>query len=98
MTRLREGILAFAELRSTERVEPLGPVIARAEAAPAAGVLSGRRAFRWKKFVGTGTTLPVFNYVSPDLELKKDLVDQIFTSWNQLLSWLHQAERLRAAA
>jgi hypothetical protein len=32
--------------------------------------------FDGKKLVGTGTTLPVFNYLSPDSELKKELVDQ----------------------
>jgi hypothetical protein len=41
-----EGILAFAEAGSTERVEPLGPVVGRSEAAPAAGVLSGGSSLR----------------------------------------------------
>jgi Recombinase zinc beta ribbon domain len=35
--------------RSTERVEPLGPVLARSEAAPAAGVLSGWSSLRREK-------------------------------------------------
>ena len=35
--------------RSTERVEPLGPVLARSEAAPAAGVLSGGSSLRREK-------------------------------------------------
>jgi site-specific DNA recombinase len=32
--------------------------------------------FDGKKLVGTGTTLPIFNYLSPVSGLKKDLVDQ----------------------
>ena len=35
--------------RSTERVEPLGSVLARSEAAPAAGVLSGWSSLRWEE-------------------------------------------------
>jgi len=27
-----------------------------------------------------------------------EMVAHIFTSWNQLMSWLHQADGLRAAA
>jgi hypothetical protein len=29
---------------------------------------------------------------------KGGVMAQIFTSWNQLVSWLHQADRLRTAA
>jgi hypothetical protein len=32
--------------------------------------------FEGKKLVGTGTTLPVFNYLSSVSEQKKELVDQ----------------------
>ena len=32
--------------------------------------------FDGKRIVGTGTTLPVFNYLSPVSESKKELVDQ----------------------
>jgi hypothetical protein len=32
--------------------------------------------FDGKRIVGTGTTLPVFNYLNPVSEQKKDLVDQ----------------------
>ena len=32
--------------------------------------------FDGKRLVGTGTTLPVFNYLNPVSEQKKDLVDQ----------------------
>jgi len=32
--------------------------------------------FDGKKLVGTGTTLPVFNYLSPVSDGKRDLVDQ----------------------
>src|SRR4029079_3780603 len=35
--------------RSTERVEPLGPVLVRSEAPPAAGVLSGWSSLRREK-------------------------------------------------
>jgi len=37
-------------------------------------VHSGR--FDGKRLVGTGTTLPVFNYLNPLSEAGKDLVDQ----------------------
>ena len=33
-------------------------------------------AFDGKRFVGTGTTLPVFNYLNPISDGKKELVDQ----------------------
>ena len=32
--------------------------------------------FDGKRLVGTGTTLPVFNYLNPIFDEKKDLVDQ----------------------
>ena len=32
--------------------------------------------FDGKRIVGTGTTLPVFNYLSPDSDVKKEVVDQ----------------------
>jgi len=60
--------------RSSERVEPLGPVLARSEAAPAAGVLSGWSSLRRERLVGTGATLPVFNYLNPIPNEKKELV------------------------
>ncbi|HEY7288183.1 MAG TPA: hypothetical protein VH583_00005 [Vicinamibacterales bacterium] len=37
--------------------------------------------FDGKRIVGTGLTLPVFNYLSPDPGSKKEVVDQ--NSWNQ---------------
>src|SRR4051794_19506083 len=69
-----EGILAFAErvLPSASNLY-VGPVLVRSEAATAAGVLSRGDSFDGKRLVGTGTTLPVFNYLSPVSEQKKDL-------------------------
>ena len=51
--------------------------------------------FDGKRIVGTGTTLPVFNYLGSDSEQKKGLVDQIFTSWNLMQSWLRRLSELR---
>ena len=42
--------------------------------------------------------LPAERLVHRRLSEAKEMVDQMFTSWNHLVSWLHHAERLRAAA
>ena len=54
--------------------------------------------FDGKRLVGTGLTLPVFNYLSPVSGEKKELVDQNRASSNPLISWLHLIDGLRAAA
>ena len=54
--------------------------------------------FDGRKLVGTGTTLPAFNYLNPVSEQKKDLVDQTGGSWNHITSWLRRVEALREAA
>jgi hypothetical protein len=54
--------------------------------------------FDGKGLVGTGTTLPVFNYLNPISDGKKELVDQMFASWNQLSGWLREIAALREAA
>ena len=54
--------------------------------------------FNGKQLVGTGATLPVFNYLNPISDDKKDLVAQIFSSWNRLMSWMPKIERFQAAA
>jgi hypothetical protein len=41
---------------------------------------------------------PLFKYLAPSESAEESLVSQIFTSWNPLMSWLRQVERLRHAA
>lgn len=48
--------------------------------------------------VGTGVTLPVFNYLSPVSRLKEDLVAQNRASWNQIANSLQLLGALRQAA
>jgi len=54
--------------------------------------------FDGKKLVGTGTTLPVFNYLNPVSDGKKDLVDQNRASWNRMANWLGRIKHLQEAA
>jgi len=54
--------------------------------------------FDGKRIVGTGLTLPVFNYLAPAEDSEVRMVDQSIASWNRLASWLHRVEALRAAA
>ena len=70
-----EGILAFAE-RVLPSASNLWVQSSLAQAGPAEGVLCGGTRFGGKKLVGTGTTLPVFNYLNPISDAKKELVDQ----------------------
>src|SRR5262249_10228068 len=71
-----EGILAFAE-----RVLPsasnlwVQSSIAQKQRLQQVFFPEGVR-FDGKRLVGTGTTLPVFNYLNADSDEKKDLVDQ----------------------
>jgi hypothetical protein len=51
--------------------------------------------FDGQRLVGTGTTLPVFNYLNPIWDEKKELVDQTGASWNRVALWLRQLESLR---
>jgi len=84
--------------RSTERVEPLGPVLARSEAAPAAGVLSGWSSIRRQKACWNRHNPAGFQLLEPRFGAKKDLVAQSCTSWNPVIGWKQQIERLRTAA
>ena len=54
--------------------------------------------FDGKRLVGTGATLPVFNYLGSVSSEKKDLVGQNSASWNPMISWLRNVEALRTAA
>jgi hypothetical protein len=65
---------AFCRARSFERVEPLGPVLAQKQRLQQVFFPDGI-CFDGKKLVGTGTTLPVFNYLSPVSDEEKELVD-----------------------
>ena len=71
-----EGILAFAE-----RVLPsasnlwVHSWLAQKQRLQTVFFPDGIR-FDGKRLVGTGTTLPVFNYLNPIWDEKKDLVDQ----------------------
>jgi len=50
-----------------------------------------------KRLVGTGTTLPIFNYLNPISDEKKELVDLTGASRNPLTNWLQQLNGIRAA-
>jgi hypothetical protein len=71
-----EGIVAFAE-----RVLPsasslwVQSTLAQKQRLQQVFFPDGVR-FDGKRLVGTGTTLPVFNYLSAESDEKKDLVDQ----------------------
>ena len=93
-----EGILAFAE-----RVLPsasnlwVQSSLAQNQRLQQVFFPDGVR-FDGKRLVGTGVTLPVFNYLSPVSASEKELVDQTGASWNQISKWLHGIEALRALA
>ena len=53
--------------------------------------------FEGNKLGGTGITLPVFNYLNPISDEKKELVDLIAPSWKPVGAWLASFGRLRAA-
>jgi hypothetical protein len=92
-----EGILAFAE-----RVLPsasnlcVQSSLAQKQRLQQVFFPDGIR-FDGKRLVGTGTTIPVFNYLGSVSDEKKELVDHIFTSWNRAASWLSHVEALCAA-
>src|SRR5262249_25391880 len=54
--------------------------------------------FDGKRLIGTGTPLPVLNYLGPVSEETKDLVDQNSASWNQLTIWLRHLDHARLGA
>ena len=54
--------------------------------------------FDGKRFNRTAVHASVFSYVRPIQEGDENLVDQIFTSWNPLVSWLRHIVALRDAA
>jgi len=93
-----EGILAFAE-----RVLPsasnlwVQSSLAQKQQLQQVFFPDGIR-FDRKKLVGTGTTLPVFNYLNPISEQKKELVDQARASRNRVATWLDRVAALRSVA
>ena len=93
-----EGILAFAE-----RVLPsasnlwVQSSLAQKQRLQQVFFPEGVR-FDGTKLVGAGATLPVFNYLNPVSDEKKELVDQNSVSWNQLSGWLREIAALREAA
>jgi hypothetical protein len=93
-----EGILVFAE-----RVLPsvlnlwIQSSLDQKERLQQAFFPDGIR-FDGTKLVGTGTTLPVFNYLNPISGEKEDLVDQTGARWNRLHDWLARIDALRLAA
>jgi hypothetical protein len=64
----------------------------------AAAILSGRIRFDGKTLVGTGTTVPVLNYLNPIWDAMKELVEQTGANWNRLASWRQVVDALRRAA
>jgi hypothetical protein len=54
--------------------------------------------FDGTKLVGTGATLPVFNYLNPVSDEKKELVDLTGARWNRMRTWLHSIDSLRATS
>ncbi|PYR72403.1 MAG: hypothetical protein DMF86_23795 [Acidobacteria bacterium] len=93
-----EGILAFAE-RVLPRASNLWVQSSLAQKQQLQQVFfpDGIR-FDRKKLVGTGTTLPVFNYLNPISEQKKELVDQARASRNHVATWLDRVAALRSVA
>ena len=93
-----EGILAFAE-RALPSASNLWVQSSLAQKQRLQQVFfpDGVR-FDGKSLVGTGTTLPVFNYLSPISDEKKELVDQNSASWNRLTRWLASVDVLRLSA
>jgi hypothetical protein len=45
-------------------------------------------AFDGNRFNRTAATAPLFNYLAPSECADERVVTQIFTSWNQMMSWL----------
>ena len=90
-----EGILAFAE-----RVLPsasnlwVQSSLAQKQRLQQVFFPDGIR-FDGEKLVGTGTTLPVFNYLNRIPEAEKDLVDLTGASWNHTREWLRRVDGLR---
>ena len=94
-----EGILAFAErvLPSAANLWVHSSLTQKRRAAARVFFPDGVR-FDGKSLVGTGTTLPVFNYLNPISDGKKDLVDLSKASSNPLIIWLRLIEGLSRAA
>src|SRR6185295_854341 len=81
--------------RSTERVEPLGPVVARSEAAPAAGVLSGGSSLRredacWNRYNPSG-----FQLLEPDFGREKRIGGPDRDRTGDLMNAIHARSQLR---
>ena len=55
-------------------------------------------AYDGNRFKRTAVTAPLFNYWAPSESADEKMVSRIFTSWNQMVSWLRQLQRLRRAA
>ena len=55
-------------------------------------------AFDGNRFNRTGATAPFFKYLAPEECAEEKVVTQIFTSWNQMSSWLSQLQGLQGAA
>jgi len=53
-------------------------------------------AFDGDRFVGTGATAPAFSYLREIRTDNEGVVDQNSASWNPLIRWLLQLDRLRA--
>jgi site-specific DNA recombinase len=93
-----EGILAFAE-----RVLPSASNLwvqssfAQKQRLQQVFFPEGVR-FDGKRLIGTGVTLPVFNYLSPVSASEKELVDQTGASWNRVDQWLRNLDLIRSAA
>src|SRR5260221_12558239 len=92
-----EGILAFAE-----RVLPSASNLwdqssfAQKQRLKEVFVPEGIR-FDGKGLVGTGATLPVFNYLNPISDEKKEMVDLSGAKSNHLIRWLRHVDHLRRA-
>ena len=94
-----EGILAFAE-----RILPRASDDLRVQASldykqrlqqlffPEGIAYDGNR------FNRTAATAPLFNYLAPSDSADEKMVTRIFTSWNQMSSWLSQLQDLKRAA
>jgi hypothetical protein len=55
-------------------------------------------AFDGNRFNRTAATAPLSNYLAPSESADEKMVTQIFTSWNQMVTWLRQLQGLERAA
>src|SRR5207247_7512927 len=81
--------------RAPERVEPLGPVVVRSEAAPAAGVLSGGDSLRREKAYWNRRNAAGFQPLEPDFGREKRIGGPDRDRTGDLMNAIHARSQLR---